>query len=294
MGSRTPAIARRYRWYLLLVVLLGLAVSGKVQARRLKSTLDDLTTCSFADAFSGCDKVLGNCFPGDAMVTTPSGAKKMSLLKVGDKVLTDITQEGDMVFEEVYMFGHKDPTPVVNFVRVDTSHNATLRLTPDHFVPVKRAKGGGRLREIPASQVKVGDTILVHVTDDDGMHGGVGKQSLRESRVTRVELTADQGLFNPYTMSGNIVVDNVVASCHSSSFLDSAMNMLGIHIPQGYQVVFAPIRATYRLLGAKNFHGIEYVIDRVADFVNGDRAPTGSGSSTIAAAGLAGWRHQSL
>ena len=225
------------------------------------------------------------CFPGDAMVTTPSGAKKMSSLKVGDKVLT-ATPQGDIVFEDVYMFGHKDPKAVVNFVRIHTSHNATLRLTPDHFVPVIAAKGGDRLREIPASKITLGDTILVQVTDK--MHG-VGKQSLRESKVTGVELIADQGLFNPYTMNGNIVVDNVVASCHSSSFLDLTMNMLGIHIPRGYQAVFAPIRATYRLLGAKNFRGIEYVIDRVADFINGD-APDVSGSSMLAAV----VSHQSL
>lgn len=45
-----------------------------------------------------------------------------------------------------------------------------------------------------------------------------------------------QGLYNPYTMTGIIVVDGVVASSHSSSALDGLFDYLGVSIPTGYQV----------------------------------------------------------
>lgn len=68
-------------------------------------------------------------------------------------------------------------------------------------------------------------------------------------RVIDAQLTTDNGLFNPYTLSGSIVVDSVLASCHSSSALDGLFSTLHVPLPAGYQAAFAPFRALYRLVG---------------------------------------------
>ena len=44
--------------------------------------------------------------------------------------------------------------------------------------------------------------------------------ALETSRVRATAEVTKSGLFNPYTLSGSIVVDGVAASCHSSWILD--------------------------------------------------------------------------
>lgn len=197
------------------------------------------------------------CFPGDSLVITPTGKKLISHLEVGDKVLT-VSRMGLVIFEEIYMLGHKDFHSVGLFLRIHTLSNATLRLTHDHQISftsqVDQAPKYG-----PAAAVKVGD--YVHVVSEDNTIVSL-------SKVTAVEEIFAQGYFNPYTMEGNIIVDGIVASCHSSFILDNLFNRMGISIPAGYQAVFAPLRVIFKAVGAKAFQHIQFLIDAIIDIVN--------------------------
>lgn len=68
-------------------------------------------------------------------------------------------------------------------------------------------------------------------------------------RIIDIRLATDIGLYNLYALSGSIVVDGVLDSCHSSSALDGLFAALGVPLPAGYQAAFAPLRTLYRLLG---------------------------------------------
>jgi hypothetical protein len=177
------------------------------------------------------------------------------------------------------MFGHKDAAPVSTFVQLRTAGGAALRLTADHHVFVTRA--GARL-EIPAATAQVGDLVQVV-----GADGGAAKLEA----VVSTSLVRARGLFNPYTLSGAIVVDGVAASCHSSWVLDGAFAALGVSIPAGYQAAFAPIRALYRLLGARRMRALEFIIDAVA--TAGNNHATGAVLAPLAAStcalGAAAW-----
>jgi hypothetical protein len=194
------------------------------------------------------------CFPADAVVTTLRGATRISALKIGDKVLA-ARPDGSTFFDDVYMFGHKDTTTAASFVRLETAGGAALRLTSDHHLFVTR--GGERLG-VPASQALVGD--LVHV------QGRLGASQLEA--IVAKSIVRGTGLFNPYTLSGSIVVDGVAASCHSSSALDGVFRLMGVSIPDGYQAAFAPLRTMYRALGADRMASIEFIVDAVASAAN--------------------------
>ena len=56
-----------------------------------------------------------------------------------------------------------------------------------------------------ASAVKKGDSVLVYDQND----------SLKSGVVVNVEQMAIEGLYSPLTFQGNIVVDDVLASCYS-------------------------------------------------------------------------------
>jgi hypothetical protein len=58
------------------------------------------------------------------------------------------------------------------------------------------------------------------------------------------------GLYNPFTLSGDLVVNGVLASAHSDWFLDRVMPQSYVSsIPAIYQAAMAPMRATYYVGG---------------------------------------------
>lgn len=130
----------------------------------------------------------GVCFPASARVTTREGKKRMNELVIGDEVLV---KSG--VYSPVFMFTHRTGSVRYMFLKVSTE-SLSITLTRGHYLYVN-----GKLAM--AESVRVGDTVIE-------WDGGDGK-------VTKVERLWDNGLYNPQTISGDIVVDGIVASCYT-------------------------------------------------------------------------------
>jgi hypothetical protein len=138
---------------------------------------------------------LSECFPGDAQVELEGGKKvSMSALKVGDHV-----RVGPSEFSEVYMFTHKDAEVKANFVKISTSERS-IRLTSGHYLYVN-----GKLQT--ARTVKVGDMVSA-------------------GNVTAVTAEWADGLYNPHTMTGDIVVDGVLTSTYTDALLPKLAHTL--------------------------------------------------------------------
>ena len=136
--------------------------------------------------------------------------KKMSELAVGDKV---ITHNG--VFSEVFMFSHRLEEATYNFVEIKTAANTTLAITPNHYLYIN-----GALAE--ARDVKVGDRLTL--------------ASGKPAKVLSVGRVKKDGLYNPHTLQGDIVVDGVLTSTYTSAFS-----------PTLAHVVLAPLRGLYQM-----------------------------------------------
>ena len=135
--------------------------------------------------------------------------KKMSELAVGYKV---ITHNG--VFSEVFMFSHRLEEATYNFVEIKTA-TATLAITGNHYLYIN-----GNLRE--AQYVSAGDTITL----------ASGKQD----KILSVGRVKKDGIYNPHTLQGDIVVDGVLTSTYTSAFS-----------PTLAHVVLAPLRGLYQM-----------------------------------------------
>jgi len=169
----------------------------------------------------------------------------MSQLVIGDHVQVLDPASGTMRFEEVYMFGHQSPADVATFVKATLANGQVLTLTPDHFVPA-----------VPRGEAVVyKNTVMVRGRDVVvGMHlFSVDDTDMASAHpVEHVGLVLEQGLYNPYTMGGLIVVDDVVASAHSGWVFDGILDALGLThcIPAFYQALFGPVRVLHRVVGA--------------------------------------------
>jgi len=189
----------------------------------------------------------GLCFPGDAMVSTPKGSKMMRDLRVGDAVLT-MDADGRTVYEDVYMFGHAQSSVNERFVQFGfgTEEPLKLEISEDHFLPTCAVQSQ------PCAWEERVHKYARHVQTGDYVWAAPDSNQPNLVRIMSVAYVVNEGLYNPYTLSGNIVVNGVVASSHSSWVLDPLTpKSLVQYLPSMYQMLFAPGRLLYWLAGPK-------------------------------------------
>lgn len=129
-----------------------------------------------------------SCFPADASVKLSNGSKvSMSSLQIGDRVLAS----GDNEFSTVYAFSHDEPHTWASFVEITTVSGEVLALSHGHLL-----YANGRMT--PARYLQRGD--FVHLADR------------RQARVASTQTVLKRGLYNPQTLNGDIVVNDVLAT----------------------------------------------------------------------------------
>jgi len=162
------------------------------------------------------------CFSGDMNVLLENGIqKKMSDLKIGEKVLT-FNPDGSTKYVEVYAFLDHAPDKITKFLILETNHGE-LELTPDHLVFTKKA---GVVYGARAMDLKKGD-ILLKVLDD----------TLVEATILDIKEITKTGAFTPTTRgSGTIAVNGFLASTYAATHLK------GIYIPHSFvNILFKPL-----------------------------------------------------
>lgn len=146
------------------------------------------------------------CFPGSATVLREDGERvRMDVLKVGDRV--EIARGK---FSPVFMFTHRAAGVKSSMIRLSTNGGATLTLSPGHYLYVGH-------QAMPARNAAAGAYVEF-----------AGKQE----GIAAVEKVQAEGLYNPHTLHGDIIVDGF----HVSSYTDACP-------PDAAQAALAPFRA---------------------------------------------------
>jgi len=166
------------------------------------------------------------CFSGRVIVEEKTrGLILMSEVKLGDELLGP-----NGVYNTVYMFGHKEPTQRATMLQIWPSK---LEVSADHLVFIL---GRGF---IPASMICVGDQLS----------NGHRVENVRE--IQRV------GIFAPFTMSGALVVNGVVASNYVSLQDSEVLSISSLRTPLSFHWLehasLAPYRISVYLLGKRNY-----------------------------------------
>lgn len=145
------------------------------------------------------------CLPENASVRLNNGSYlPMAQLEIGHVV--DI---GGTVF----MFTHQISEGFYNFLRISLDDGRQLRVSEGHHVYITDCE-----ISVPARDVQIGDRI-------------------DSSRVVLIEITRERGLYNPQTIQGDIVVDDVRISTYTE-----------VVRPIAAHTLLAPVRALYRYI----------------------------------------------
>lgn len=197
--------------------------------RPLKSSLPSPTTSSGGPDLSTPQ---GRCFPRSATVQLADGSIiTMDKLNIGHRVRT-----GSVSSSPVYMFSHRIDHGMYEFVRLRVRTHVDqmeLALSPLHYI-----YANGRL--VTAESIKVGDLVET-IPSAGGMHHGF---------VENVRFSQEEGLFNPHTLDGDLVVNGV----RVSSFTQTVS-------PRLAHALLIPARMTYAL-GFQNPAGMFFDRDQ--------------------------------
>lgn len=159
------------------------------------------------------------CFPHDATVELDSGKSiTMMELKIGDRVLVS----GSGQFSEVFAFSHQDTASVSAFLRVTTETRRSIKLTPGHIIYIN-----GEAKT--ANSAIEGDLLTTH-------------EGVME-KISDITIVKAQGLYNPQTLTGDIVVNDILATTWTA----------GVE-PVTATSMLSPLRMIYRVVPVHTFN----------------------------------------
>ena len=134
------------------------------------------------------------CFSGRTTVNVQGqGTTRMDALKIGDSVLT-----AGGTYSKVYSFGHSAPSADTLYLQIQAdSMSKPLEITTDHMI-YKYNEDKKRKTFVPAGDVQVGDSLIM-------------EQGL-PTLVKTVRKVQRHGAYAPFTVTGDIMVNGVIAS----------------------------------------------------------------------------------
>lgn len=202
-------------------------------------------------------KKAGKCFAGSALVQTKcNGSKEISTVRINDEILV-FDDDGHLFYDKVYIILHANAKEEVLYVRIATKQGKILFISPYHALPV-----GEIGKDIPAKDVVVGDAIFT-----------INHGFLTLDIVTSVSYKLCKGAFCPVTMNGNIVVNEVAASCYTT-FVNPSLTHFTL-LPFRVMYKYFPCSVFNKMLPYDSVEGMPLIIGFSRAVVNFARSYMG-------------------
>jgi len=145
----------------------------------------------------------GSCFPSNAKVTLEDGSKvPISSVLKGTKVLSHLN--GELLYSPIIGWMHTGK--VLSEYHELVHEYGKMRLSGNHFIYVGDYLQG--IKAIPAHKLSIGNTLWITKEGD-----------IFPSKIMDINIIHDSGFYAPLVETGNIIVDDILASCYSDEWL---------------------------------------------------------------------------
>lgn len=179
------------------------------------------------------------CFPGEALVWTGAGVKKMADLQIGDYVLGHNEATGEDELTEVRAWLHRFPNTTRTYATMSTE-KGSVSVSDHHNVAVVTDAGA-----------------IDYVFAKDVLAGGMLKTpSGTQTVISRVSKEEKQGLFAPLTQLNNFYVGQTM----NAFFL--AHSFAHIANPRRYEQALSMVMTTCELFSS-DLHKVDHHEDYV-------------------------------
>uniref|UniRef100_A0A914P2U6 Hint domain-containing protein n=1 Tax=Panagrolaimus davidi TaxID=227884 RepID=A0A914P2U6_9BILA len=149
------------------------------------------------------------CFSGDTIVTTLNNSKKrLDELEIDEWIFS--AGDGRIGFNKVISWLHRMPNINAEFLKLTLENGKSLKVTRKHFIYKIECSANETLNFkydlIQAENILPSDCLLS--LNDENVH-------LIPTRIYKIEIIHERGIYAPLTDSGQIIVNNIFASCYS-------------------------------------------------------------------------------
>ncbi|CAF1265316.1 unnamed protein product [Rotaria sordida] len=166
--------------------------------------------------------VVVGCFSGDSSVMLTNGElKQIDYLQTGDEILT--VDHLKIVPTEMVIMLDKQRSNQAQFYTFITDSGHKISLTGLHLIPI--ISPNNTMNYIAAREVQLGDQLYALVNGH-----------MKSSPIRNISIEIKRGYFAPLTLTGTLLVNDVLASCYAS-----------VKNHQWAQIFMAPFRWYYRL-----------------------------------------------
>ncbi|CAF2746124.1 unnamed protein product [Rotaria sp. Silwood2] len=162
------------------------------------------------------------CFSNDSSVMLTNGEQKqIGYLQTGDEILT--VDHLKIVPTEMVIMLDKQRSKHAQFYTFVTDSNHKISLTGLHLIPI--ISSNNKMNYIAARDVHLGDQLYVLVNGH-----------MKPTTIKNITIEIKKGYFAPLTLTGTLLVNDVLASCYAS-----------VKNHQWAQMFMTPFRWYYRL-----------------------------------------------
>eukprot|EP00188_Purpureofilum_apyrenoidigerum_P001057 Plantae.Rhodophyta-Purpureofilum_apyrenoidigerum.ctg154.p1 GENE.Plantae.Rhodophyta-Purpureofilum_apyrenoidigerum.ctg154~~Plantae.Rhodophyta-Purpureofilum_apyrenoidigerum.ctg154.p1 ORF type:complete len:573 (-),score=49.40 Plantae.Rhodophyta-Purpureofilum_apyrenoidigerum.ctg154:70-1788(-) len=140
------------------------------------------------------------CFPADATVELSDGSRK-AMQDVG---VGELVRVADGKYSPIYTWSHRDVLCLAKFLAFETEATS-LAVTAGHYIVANQTL-------VAASHVQVGDLLTL--------------SNGSQARIVRRNEIVLQGLYNPHTLQGTIVVNECLVSTYTTAVNPTMAHML--------------------------------------------------------------------
>jgi len=179
----------------------------------------------------------GACFHGEDSVVTNFGPMKLSeVFNRNDIQVLTRNNEDKLEFSTIYSWIHSDPSREQEYIVFTTESGQELPITGAHLIYETDCRGNSQT--IFAKKVQVGKCLYVNQNGE-----------FKESKIVDKRNEIKVGIYAPVTENGNIVVNDVLASCFTNfeneivqrivySFVHHANGMIKMILPTTVSELF--------------------------------------------------------
>jgi hypothetical protein len=167
----------------------------------------------------------GGCFDGNSVVYTKEGVLPIRDVQIGDEILS-VSSDGSLQFSEVLMFLDREPNGSRLYYEIETESGSKISLTPSHLLFVADDNTTELSRSMSrvsyAKNVQTGQFLYTSSKGDNKSMTFNQMESLKSrpeyaylDRVVSFRTRVADGAYAPLTRAGNLIVNNVIASCYA-------------------------------------------------------------------------------
>lgn len=155
----------------------------------------------------------GGCFDEKSVVYDRNGPKLIKDVNIEDEILT-VNTDGNFQYSQVLMFLDRDSDVDRLYYNFETESGSKISTTPSHLLFVSNDNSNTSRNSLGQEEFAHNIEVGQYLYTTSGNAHPIGSHMTLE-RIVKITTNVGRGAYAPLTTTGNLVVNNITASCYA-------------------------------------------------------------------------------